>query len=77
VDVGVLPNYVKYCVPVCLASFEQLSVHHRFAHGGAGIPNNIYIYIYIEINLIDHPAIKWELQIIINDNNSLFDKIYM
>jgi len=37
----------------------------------------IYIYIYIEINLIDHPAIKWELQIIINDNNSLFDKIYM
>jgi hypothetical protein len=23
---------------VCLASFEQLSVHHRSTHGGAGFP---------------------------------------
>ena len=34
-------NHVKYCVSVCLASFEQLSVHHRSTHGGAGIPNNL------------------------------------
>jgi hypothetical protein len=29
-------------VSVSLASFEQLSVHHRSAHMGAGIPNNWY-----------------------------------
>jgi len=52
VDVGVLPNHVKYCVPVCLASFEQLSVHHRSAHGGAGIPNNWYQSIWFKWCLI-------------------------
>jgi len=38
VDVGNLPNHVKYCVSVCLASFEQLSVHHRSAHGESEFP---------------------------------------
>jgi len=28
-DVGDLPNHVKYCVPVCLASNGQLSEYHR------------------------------------------------
>jgi len=42
VDVGDLPNHVKYRVLVCLASNEQLSVHHRSAQGGAEIPNNWY-----------------------------------
>jgi len=28
-----MPNHVKYCVSVCLASFEQLSVYHQSAHG--------------------------------------------
>jgi hypothetical protein len=27
---------------VCLASYGQLSEHHRSAHGGVGIPNNWY-----------------------------------
>ena len=38
-DVGNLPNHVKYCVLVCLASNGQLSEHHQSAHRGAGIPN--------------------------------------
>jgi len=42
VDVGDLPNHVKYCVSVCLAFNGQLSEHHRSAHRGAEIPN-IYL----------------------------------
>jgi hypothetical protein len=49
VDVGDLPNHVKYCVPVWLAFFEQLSVHHRSAHGGARIPNNWYQSIWFKV----------------------------
>ena len=48
-DVGDLPNHVKYCVPVWLAFFEQLSVHHRSAHGGARIPNNWYQSIWFKV----------------------------
>jgi hypothetical protein len=29
VDVGGLPNHVKYCVSVLYPLFEQISVHHR------------------------------------------------
>jgi ABC-type cobalamin transport system permease subunit len=30
---AVLPNHVKYCVSVCIPSYEQKSVHHRSALG--------------------------------------------
>ena len=32
-NVGNLPNHVKYCVSVCLVSYGQLSEHHRSAYG--------------------------------------------
>jgi len=34
---------------VCFTSYEQLSVHPRSAHGGAGFPNNWYQSIWFEV----------------------------
>jgi len=38
VDVGDLPNHVKYCVLVCLASNGQLSEHHWSTYRGLESP---------------------------------------
>jgi ketopantoate reductase len=36
-------------VSVCLASYEQLSEHHRSAHREARIPNNWYQSIWFKV----------------------------
>ena len=48
-DVSNLPNHVKYCVSVCLASNRQLSKHHQSAHRGVRIPNNWYQSIWFKM----------------------------
>jgi hypothetical protein len=42
VDVGGFAEPRKILCQCALPFFEQVSVHHRSAHGGAGIPNNWY-----------------------------------
>ena len=42
-DVGGFAEPRKILCQCALPSYEQISVHPRSAHGGAGIPNNYFI----------------------------------
>ena len=47
VDVGGFAEPRKTLSQCALPSVEQLSVHPRFAHGGARIPNNLDICLSV------------------------------
>jgi len=67
VDVGGFAEPRKILCQCALPSYEQVSVHPRSAHGGAGIPQQIETlmdFAQLLLHLLQPPGILSESQII-------------